>query len=76
MVHCLVSHENILPFVGMVEGPNSTWLISVWMENGEITEYIKAERMARREAPKAYLVSQHGQDADSICNRNIISYSR
>lgn len=55
MILCLIKHENVLPFVGIVgvmEERSAVWLISGWMENGDITQYIERHP----EAPKEYLV--------------------
>ena len=34
-------HENILPFVGVSEIPQPLSMVSVWMGNGDITNFIK-----------------------------------
>ena len=35
-------HENIVPFVGVASGPTSLSMVSVWMENGNILNFMKA----------------------------------
>jgi len=34
-------HENILPFVGVTSVPTPFSMVSVWMENGDITSFMK-----------------------------------
>ena len=36
-----LKHENILPFVGVTSVPAPFSMVSVWMENGSITDFMK-----------------------------------
>jgi len=50
-----VSHPNVLPFLGVSETLFSFSLISPWLQNGNIIEYIRKHR----EANRLQLVSDH-----------------
>ena len=41
-----VSHENVLPFLGVSESP--FWVISPWMPNGNIFNYTQQESGVNR----------------------------
>ena len=39
-----LSHPNVLPLLGMTMGSQEFVLVSEWMENGNINEFIKAHK--------------------------------
>jgi len=41
-------HPNVLPLLGVTMGKNLLAMVSEWMVNGNITEFIKAHRDANR----------------------------
>jgi serine/threonine protein kinase len=41
-------HQNVLPLLGVTMGGNEFAMVSEWMVNGNINEFIKAHRDANR----------------------------
>jgi len=41
-------HPNILPLLGVTVGEYRFEMVSEWMENGNITDFIKQDRQANR----------------------------
>lgn len=43
-----LNHHNVLPFYGIWENNNSISLVTPWMKNGDITEYLKHDQISNR----------------------------
>ena len=43
-----LSHPNVLPLLGVTMGKSQFVMVSEWMENGNINEFIKSHRDADR----------------------------
>ena len=43
-----ISHPNVVPFLGISEKLSSFCIISPWLSNGNITEYIRKHQKADR----------------------------
>ena len=41
-------HPNVLPLLGVTMGDSKLAMVSVWMTNGNINEFVKAHRDANR----------------------------
>ena len=43
-----LDHPNVLPLLGVTMGNNQFAMVSEWMVNGNISEYVKAHRNVNR----------------------------
>jgi serine/threonine protein kinase len=73
----LLSHENVVPFLGASFSPTTVSLVSIWMEHGNINEYIRERPDCNRLQLVSYLqqsyfrelISSRSLIADRCCNR-------
>jgi len=65
---CLLRHPNIVPFVGVMERPYEFWLVSEWMKNGDITQYLNT----KPNVPKNELLEQVADGLDYLRQYGIV----
>ena len=56
-----ISHPNITPFLGVSETPGPLYMVSEWMPNGNVRQYIAKNP----EASRLQLVSEFENGSDS-----------
>ena len=52
-------HDHIVPFLGVADDvfQNATCMITLWMDNGNLTQYIRSERRDGKLQGNTYVVS-------------------
>ncbi|KAJ7489056.1 kinase-like domain-containing protein [Mycena latifolia] len=69
LIWCQLSHPNLLPFFGLYYLDNRLCLVSPWMDNGDVVEFL---RNAPRETDRASLILDIAMGLDYLHNECIV----